>query len=439
MGLPIVKVNITLRTATISKAGFGVMMFLSAHKAFGERVRSYSSLSAVAEDFGENDEAYKAARMYFSNTPAPDTLKVGRIDGDSMLSPQAAGDAGVEYSITITVGGENYTFDYLSSGVETEQTVASALAGEISNEAELTGKIVVSLENSGETIQIKEGTHGFTVKVSDNIGNELNTTESYVEALTACTDEDGDYYALATSARSKADVKAIAANVETMSRVYIVALADTNALVTLSDGSTDTFAELAELSYTRTAGIYSQIANEDYPECIYWGHNATYSPDEQAVVWDSLELSGVPLARDGQNKVLTETQRNALDARNISYVARTAAGNRIIGGKMVGGEWIDNIQNADCIEARVTESLELLFLNQKGKKVVGGNAGLLQCKASITSALEPFVASQAIDVYEVDTKDAQIDFRTRTVTNLKFNAILTGAILRAVVNGSLEN
>mgnify|MGYP003649759331 CR=1 FL=1 len=85
---PIVTVNVTLQTATVSRKGFGTPLFISVHTDFAERVRTYSSLEGVAEDFISTDSAYIAAQAVFGNTPSVAAFKVGR-----RVALETAGDA----------------------------------------------------------------------------------------------------------------------------------------------------------------------------------------------------------------------------------------------------------------------------------------------------------------------------------------------------------
>ena len=94
MGLPITRVNIVLNTRTVSRAGFGTPLFISTHKAFTERVRTYTSMEGVAEDFSVTDAAYKAANSAFSQSPSIEQIKIGRRASDAQIvvSEVDAGD-----------------------------------------------------------------------------------------------------------------------------------------------------------------------------------------------------------------------------------------------------------------------------------------------------------------------------------------------------------
>lgn len=94
----IINLQISRHTKSISRAGFGTQLFLGMNAKFPERVRSYSSLSAVSNDFAEGTEEYLAAQKTFSQTPTTTVLKIGRKGADEGLIPalnaiiQADGD-----------------------------------------------------------------------------------------------------------------------------------------------------------------------------------------------------------------------------------------------------------------------------------------------------------------------------------------------------------
>lgn len=76
----IIEINITRQTQGVSRAGFGVPLFLGTNAVFSERVRAYSSLSGVEEDFATTDDEYIAASKFFSQSPRPNIIKIGKQD-----------------------------------------------------------------------------------------------------------------------------------------------------------------------------------------------------------------------------------------------------------------------------------------------------------------------------------------------------------------------
>ena len=77
-----VQVQITVDNVGIIRAGFGMPMILSHNADFGtERVRFYSSVTAVEADFATDSPEYLAAQAFFGQTPKPPRIAIGRAAG----------------------------------------------------------------------------------------------------------------------------------------------------------------------------------------------------------------------------------------------------------------------------------------------------------------------------------------------------------------------
>lgn len=439
MGLPIATVNVVLRTATVGRAGFGTPLFISSHRRFQERVRTYTSIEAVGEDFDSTDAAYVAAQQFFSHTPSVSKLKIGRREADSIFTPSNV-DNGSVHTITVTVNdGDSVTASYTSDISETAADVSTALIDLINGDADVAAHITASASGDGITITTVAAGDVYSVSGLGNIEATYTSTETAADVLDAITEVDGDFYFVTADDHTETFVLAMATAVQAMERLYFVSNQEMSALTTFSDISTDIPAKLKQNNYTRTAVIWDEEADSKFVECSYVGVNAPFSPDEQAVVWDGRVLPGISVAKNSSGNMINSTQQLNLDNRNASHVVKTAAGDRVLGGKTAEGTWIDELRIRDCIAARVKERLEALLLNQAGTKVPGGSAGKVLVQSSIIAALTPFIASDAIVEYTINLADAIFDNKTRTLSNVQFDAILSGAILRVVVNGTLTN
>ena len=72
------KVQISLQTGGLTQQGFGTAMILGYPTGWTERSRTYSSITGVAADFAVSTPEYKAANAYFSQSPRPEQLVIGR-------------------------------------------------------------------------------------------------------------------------------------------------------------------------------------------------------------------------------------------------------------------------------------------------------------------------------------------------------------------------
>jgi len=136
MGLSVnnlVNVSINLSPTGASVRSFGTLMVAGDSDVINgvERFRTYTSIEAVAEDFGVDAPEYKAAALYYSQNPQPRILMIGRwfsadsagenvggilTSAEALLSAWTSISAG---SFEINVDGVTYTLENLDFTGET--------------------------------------------------------------------------------------------------------------------------------------------------------------------------------------------------------------------------------------------------------------------------------------------------------------------------------
>lgn len=442
MGLPIATVNVVLRTATVTRAGFGTPIFVSSHRNFVERVRTYTSLTAVGEDFDSTDPAYIAAQQFYAHTPSVAQLKIGRREAAGVFTPTGV-ETGSVHSITVTLGGgDSATVTYTALISDTAEEVVDAFVTAITTvtgDAEVAAKVGTGA-SAALTLTPPAAANNYAVSELTNVTASYTSSETAADCMDAIREVDDDFYFVTAEDHTDTFVMAMAAYIQAISKLYFVSTQEQDSITTAySIASTDILAKLVQGSYTRTATMWNQEADTKFPECNYVGVNAPYSPDRRAVVWDGRVLPGVVVSKNSAGNEITSTQQLNLDNRKASYVISTNAGPRVIGGKTAGNVWIDDQRTLDCITARVKEGQEGLLLNQAGTKVPGGKPGVLLAVAALQKSLNPFVASTALASYTVNYDNAVIDQNTRTLSGLEFTGVLAGAIIRVVIDGSLVN
>ena len=82
-GLPVSRlINVTINMSPLAAQGASLNTALllgsSAVIDTGERMRAYGGIDAVAADFGTTAPEYRAALLYFQQTPQPSQLYIGR-------------------------------------------------------------------------------------------------------------------------------------------------------------------------------------------------------------------------------------------------------------------------------------------------------------------------------------------------------------------------
>lgn len=439
MGLPISTVNLVLKTASASKAGFGLPLFQTPHMGTINRVTTYQTTTGTDDVFSPKHPASLAAKGYKGPIPSVTEFKIGRVDASLILTPEAIVNGKV-YSFVIGNSTEVGVCTYTATGGDTEEVIVDNLLADIATFTTIASEVTAVKVGAGSAATLSlVATGSFVINKISGLVEQYTATESYEASLAAIRAEDDDFWFFNSSAREVADQTALASAIQATSKSYFTASSDALSIAagyTIAD--TDLGSLLKTSNYSRVTALWGAIVNT-YPECAYVGVNAPFSPDTRSVVWDGRELIEVPVATNTVGNALTATQRGYLDSRNMSYVAETSVGPRILGGKMAGGKWIDDIRTQDNIIARVGEALDTLILNQAGSKLVGGPAGIALVDAAITKALNPFIASEALESFTTDMTAATIDVGTRTLSNAQFEVVLAGAIIRVVVNGTAVN
>ena len=100
----IVNVIITREGATVTQQGFGTGMILDAHLKSTPRLEYFNTLADLALTHPSTTEAYKAAEKYFSQSPSPQRIAIGRRQVNTV-------------NVTITVVN-NFTYSVTINGTE---------------------------------------------------------------------------------------------------------------------------------------------------------------------------------------------------------------------------------------------------------------------------------------------------------------------------------
>lgn len=168
----LIPVTVSLTARAASNRGFGTLLLIGNSDVLtaAERYRTYTNINDVAADFGTDAEEYKAALLYFSQDPAPDTLMIARwFDAPTPAVLRGAILTTAEQRIdrwnTISDGAFKYRIndtDYTVDGLDfTGETNLNGVASKI-NEAISTNAII---DFDGERFTIKTNATGADVTI----------------------------------------------------------------------------------------------------------------------------------------------------------------------------------------------------------------------------------------------------------------------------------
>lgn len=419
----IIEINISRETAAVAQTNFNVPLFISAHTKFAERARSYSSLTAVAEDFGVNDSAYIAAQKLFGQVLTPSRIVIGRRLVPSSTVSISAAAAGT-YTLTIN----EIPFAFVATGSNTAVQIAAGLksAYNVTPVADVT-----VTDNLDGTLTVAS-TVGYSLAVSSNM-NQANSpsTESWPTSVTAITTVDNSWYAVMIESHVEADVLAVAGQVEGMKKVFATS---SGAAAVKTTATTDVFSKLKALGYQRTFGLYSATADTEFPEAAWVGYQLQEQPGSNT--WAYKALSGATVS------VLSDTESTNIHNKSASTYETVGGLNSTIGAKMFGGEWIDVIIFVDWLEARMKERLWSRMVNSK--KIPFTAAGAAIIEAEIRGQLNDGVRvgglapspAPTVDVPDVLTLSTNARAQ-RIFEGITFEARLAGAIHFVKIAGTV--
>lgn len=445
----IVNVDISLQTSALSRAGFGTPIFTTAHRYFNERVRAYTSLEAVTNDFPTDSNAYKALQSYFSQSPSPATVKVGRIEADATITPVNVDPGNSTHSFTIGVNDVDETtlsVSYTTVALDTEEEVVDGWVSAITGDPDISAKVTAIKQGTASSAVLQltpvdPTTDNFFIDDLVEADEAFTKTETASEVISSVSDEDDDWYFYTTEDHSETWVLETAAAIEPLQKLYFFSSQETGSLATLADPATDTIGKVFEQNYLRTVAFWHQDADTDFVEAAFVGYNAPF--DAGTVTWANLQLAGVSVARDPDTGLkLSTTQKSNLFDRNANTTEIVAGLTIIREGKVVKGNFIDDVRGSDDLDVTMTVNVQRLLTQQQGSKLPYTDQGITQINSVMQSTLQRFVDRGFLESYTVDTPSRaslsanQIASRDYDVAT--FEGIIAGAIHTVRVVGTLR-
>lgn len=389
----LVSVQTIFSPVAAGRRGFGTLLILGDSAVIGsaERVRTYTTLEAVAADFGVNAPEYYGASLYFGQSPRPAQLMIGRwfasaapaqlVGGVVPASEQTLADwaAVTNGELDIEIDGTTVNLTSLDFSAATNlngvaSIVSTAIDGVVTGATcEWTGTEFVingAANGSTGTITYASDTAGSNLASQMHLTastaaavNEGMDAESPAAAAAAFADMSGAWYGLtfcAASTITDAEHLAVAAFIEGAgkARRYGVTVQSTQAINPLSD--TDLGALLKAARYRRTTWLYS--THNPYAICSFFGRAfaVNFSGNRTTITMMYKQMPGVIYEQ------LTETQAQTLEDKNgnvfVLYDNDTAI---IQYGVNADGTYFDEVHGADWLADAVQVAIyNLLYQSQ---------------------------------------------------------------------------
>ena len=407
----IVAVSVNLSPVAAQERNFGSLLILgdSAVIDTAQRLRLYSSIAQVGEDFIVTAPEYLAAGIFFEQSPQPTQCYIGRwassatsgvLQGDALTSAEQA----LANFTAITNGGVDFTIDGTAvpltalnfSAAASLTAVASIITTALSTHGACAwnpnaGNFSVTSATTGSTSSVSFATPGTGTDISTLLGLSAaaggytvagipsETLASAVQTLDQMTSAWYGLQVASTVAPANSDYTAVATYIQAASNSHIfgVTTQDPNALIASS--TTDLAYLLKAGAYSRTFCQYSSAS--DYASASIFGRAFTvdFNGQNTAITLMFKQEPGITA------ETLTESQAAALKAKNCNVFVNYNNATAILqNGVMASGQYFDVIHGTDWLQNAIqTAVYDLLYLSTT--KVPQTDAGVNQIVATVAA------------------------------------------------------
>lgn len=415
MSLPVSKVvgvKILSSPTFPARKGFGLLCIFgnSTSLPVGDRIRFYSDITGVASDFASTTEEYKAATIFFSQSPAPTQLAIAR-RFDVAVGGQLLGSVNVSQLMTDYTAIVNGGFDIKIDGVN-KQVTALNLSGAANLNAVATliqTKLVALAAGStciwnGKRFIITSGTTGTTstvvfataptgagapVDVSGLFGLRIQdlgyytagaAIETVTDSLNAVQQLNQSWYGFTfTAETTEAQLKEGMAWAEARVKIFGYTTSASNVQDSAQTNDIATFAK--SNLYRRSFGIWDD--NDAYAVVSAMARAFVVNFNEQNSTL-TLKFKTLP----GNTPVsITESQRLALTGKNINYYSYFGDSAMLAEGVMGSGTFFDEVHGLDWLQNAI-ETNVFGYLYTRTTKVVQTDKGVASIVQQVEKALQ---------------------------------------------------
>lgn len=264
------------------------------------------------------------------------------------------------------------------------------------------------------------------------VGRKDSGDSDWEETLIRISTADNTWYTLLVDTNADQDILNVAAYIEAVKKMYFAQVTDSDIV---SAGDTDVAHALKVLGYDRTVLIYHANAKHDEHAGAAWvGEGLPW--DIGSSTWAYKTLKGVTA------DTLTSAQEGFALGKNCNIYTTTAGVSITREGKAVSGEYIDIVMGLDYLESRLQENVyQAIVGNRKVPYDDGGITaigGIVQATLN-EAATKGILQADSIEVTVPLYKDIeQADRINRKLPDVKFSAVLQGAIHTVTIDGTVS-
>lgn len=367
-------ITVSRETQAPSQQAFDTLGILAYHTVWTDYAREYDAnadglAQMVTDGFNTYDPAYRIASRFVSQDGHPSTIQVLRratkFQHGVELEPDHGGvvpPAG--YVITVSITGPNgvtRSYSRTSAGV-TKNAEAIAIAGLINADVSGWGAAGstqfvcgVSGGGAGNIVEIDANGAGnggklwYYTGITYLLYDDVTPDPGIVADLTAIrTYGTDDFWSIVMDSESKAEVLALAAHVETLTKMLFITSRESEIPTA---GAGDLFTALAAANYDRTAGVSTEGSLATYPMSAWNGLRLGKTPG--FANWAFANTAAGIVA-----DIWTAAEKGYIkDTKSGNYYIEEAGISHFYPGQTFSGEWIDIIALTDWTVARIQEEV----------------------------------------------------------------------------------
>jgi hypothetical protein len=282
--------------------------------------------------------------------------------------------------------------------------------------------ITVTTDTPGARISVRNVTRHIAI-------DDPSADAGIATDLAAAAVDDPDFFGFVIDGTGGAEIAAAAAWALSNSRMFLGLSADSDIITA---GSSDVASTLKAASNHFTGVMFSRDTAAGADAALL-GRQLSRDPGSSS--FHMKELAGV-IADN-----LTATEFSVARGKNAITYVNTKGLNRTYDGKAASGRFLDITHGAEWLKARIAERCFIVAANLE--KVDYTDNGIALYEAEIRAQLSEaeskalLAPGWTVTVPKV-ANVSSIDKAARELKNIKFNGILTGAIHKAVIDGTVR-
>ena len=434
----VVSVSVTVEDASPSVANFGTIAIVAgdgpglAGTWQGTFDASPSGLAGmIAAGFNINGGAYNKAQAICAQQPRTDKFKIFKrttpnVDTKTITVTKTT--PGFRQTFDISAGNGAFTsISYTNGNAETTTTIATALellieavTGVASSSA--LGVITVTAETSGDRLYFRNMVRELTLK-------DTSTDAGIASDLAIAANADPDFFGVVIDGEGTLEIQAAAGWAESNARIFLAMTADSDVV---TNSTTDVGSVLKAASRVFTGVMFSRDFKSAGEACLL---GRQLSRDPGSSTFANKRLSG-PAADN-----LNSTELGFLRAKNVIPFVTIKGLAITLDGKAAGGRYLDITHGVEWLKARMGERVFAKIVNEE--KVNFTQAGIDELEAEIRAIMVTaetagfFAPGWTVTMPKIGDVPPS-DKANRILADIKFSAVLAGAIHKVVIDGTVE-